>query len=58
MITNLISTCLPLVPMRLQAELAPVLRELGPEMRAFGLTIVGRLTEKLATRVLRYTSDR
>ncbi|KAG5185217.1 hypothetical protein JKP88DRAFT_271995 [Tribonema minus] len=43
---------------RLQAEIAPVLRELGPEMRAFGLTIVGRLTEKLATRVLRYTSDR
>jgi hypothetical protein len=42
----------------MQAELAPVLRELGPEMRAFGLTIVGRLTEKLATRVLRYTSDR
>ncbi|CAM9313370.1 unnamed protein product [Chrysoparadoxa australica] len=42
----------------LQDELAPVLREVGPEMRAFGLQIVGRLTEKLASRVLRFGSDR
>lgn len=42
---------------QLQKDLLPVFRELGPEMRIFGLTIVGRLTEKLASRVLRYTSE-
>ncbi|CAM9871997.1 unnamed protein product [Ectocarpus sp. 12 AP-2014] len=42
----------------LREELGPVIRELGPEMREFGLQVVGRLTEKLATRVLRYTSGR
>lgn len=42
----------------LREELAPVVREFGPEMRTFGLQVVGRLTEKLATRVLRYTSGR
>ncbi|CAN0093839.1 unnamed protein product [Ectocarpus sp. 6 AP-2014] len=42
----------------LREELTPVIRELGPEMREFGLQVVGRLTEKLATRVLRYTSGR
>jgi aarF domain-containing kinase len=42
----------------LQRELAPVLQEMAPEMRSFGLRIVGRLTDKLASRVLRFTSDR
>jgi len=43
---------------QIQAEMGPILRELGPEMRTFGLEIVGRLTEKLASRVLRYASNR
>lgn len=38
------------------AELAPVIREFAPAMRDFGRLIVGRLAEKLAARLVRYTA--
>jgi len=41
---------------KLQA-LLPVLREFAPNMRSFGLQIVGRLAEKSAARALRATAD-
>lgn len=38
-------------------ELAPVLRELSPQMRQFGLQIVARLNDRLASRFLRFAKD-
>jgi hypothetical protein len=38
---------------RFAREMAPVVRELGPQMRQFGLQIIGRLTERMASRFLR-----
>jgi len=41
---------------RQAAALAPVLAEYAPAMQRFGTQIVGRLTEKLAARLVRYTA--
>lgn len=41
----------------LARELSPVMTELGPSMRQFGTQLAGRLTEKLAARLVRYTAE-
>ncbi len=38
-------------------ELAPVLRELAPQMRVYGLQVVGKLTDRVASRFLRFARD-
>lgn len=38
-------------------ELAPVLRELAPQMRQYGLQVVGKLTDRVASRVLRFARE-
>jgi aarF domain-containing kinase len=39
------------------AELTPVLQKFAPQMRAFGLKVLGRLADGTAARALRYTND-
>jgi hypothetical protein len=43
--------------LQLARELAPVLRELAPQMRQYGLQVVGRLTDRVASRVLRFARE-
>lgn len=40
--------------MEMARELAPVLRELAPQMRQYGLQVVGKLTDRVASRFLRF----
>lgn len=43
--------------LQLARELAPVLRELAPQMRSYGLQVVGRLTDRAASRMLRFARE-
>jgi aarF domain-containing kinase len=43
--------------LELARELAPVLRELAPQMRQYGLQVVGKLTDRVASRFLRFARE-
>lgn len=43
--------------LELARELAPVLRELAPQMRQYGLQVVGKLTDRVASRIVRFTRE-
>jgi len=43
--------------LELARELAPVLRELAPQMRQYGFQVVGKLTDRVASRFLRFARE-